>query len=754
MAMAFATGSFRPSDPGNLAPKRSHQRSETYQLRENKTAAIDEHDGGSSRGSFDEEKTSTLDRASDTSSSPEKSLSLFSESGAARTTQDDVNRTRELIRAAEGTKKHLLNPTSQWMKSFDVASTCALVFTAVITPVEVAFFLSEDGTGTPSSPLFWANRVVDLIFVTEMVQTFFLPFKDSNDGNRWVRRHRDIVRHYLRGWFVVDLVSLLPYGLLGRALESSQVEQLQGIRVIRLLRLLKLTRMARLSRIAAVFEKWEMEVAVPYAKLALIKYASTVLLAMHWFACLWGLAAETQALGDDADDADDEGGGAREPTFTWVAALEGSKLGADGVTPVMKFNSPGRKYLAALYYALYTITSVGYGDIAPQTELEYAINVTIIFLGALIWAYTIGSFCATLSSMDQHTVATRHTLDELNYFMEDNNLPLPLRARLRRYVHMCKMLRRNQAQKALLSSLSPTLSNEVVDHCYRSWIAKVWYLNLPGISNDFIQRVANALGAELFAPMELIETHDTLYIITCGLAMRNGQLIRKGDVWNEDFLLPFASSEEALQRARCVTAAFSYIEVLALSHEAFFQELHEFPHEAKIIKKASRWYGAKRAIVQWALDTLREENDKKKQKFALDCHNSGQKILNTMQRRTAMSRMLSQRAMSTRSLNAAISNAASVGVGRVAPLNASNGSSSPHRLKTGSQDHPHHPAEAHSNTGSGGRVTAAQVEEIVGRAEARLREQMREETQNAVKEILAALPGAAVTPAAGSGQAD
>ena len=48
--------------------------------------------------------------------------------------------------------------------------------------------------------------------------------------------------------------------------------------------------------------------------------------------------------------------------------------------------------------------------------------------------------------------------------------------------------------------------------------------------------------------------------------------------------------------ARCVTAAFSYIEVLALSHEAFFEELHEFPNEAKIIKKASRWYGAKRAI--------------------------------------------------------------------------------------------------------------------------------------------------------------
>ena len=107
-----------------------------------------------------------------------------------------------------------------------------------------------------------------------------------------------------------------------------------------------------------------------------------------------------------------------------------------------------------------------------------------------------------------------------------------------------------------------------------------------------------------------------------------------------------------------------------------------------------------------------------------------------------MSRMLSQRAMSTRSLNAAITHAAS---GRPSALEEAQ---SPHRLKTGSYDHPHRHSERHS-------LTTRQVEEIVGRAEARICEQMREETRNAVKEILAALPlAAAATPAGGGGQTD
>ena len=129
-------------------------------------------------------------------------------------------------------------------------------------------------------------------------------------------------------------------------------------------------------------------------ELSLVKYAITVLLAMHWCGCVWGLVAETQRLdamssadadadadaaaaggggGGGAGDDDDAGGDEGDEgvgVWTWLAALEGGKTGADGVSPAMRFDTPGSKYMASLYFSLYTITSVGYGDIAPQTQVR------------------------------------------------------------------------------------------------------------------------------------------------------------------------------------------------------------------------------------------------------------------------------------------------------------------------------------------------------------------------------------------------
>ena len=214
---------------------------------------------------------------------------------------EDVARTRAVLRKFAEAAPFLLSPTSIYMKYFDVASSFALVFTALVTPAEVAFL-----PGTDSGPLFWCNREVDLVFIADMVQTFCLPYYDQLDGNRLVREHRKIVKHYLRGWFPLDLISLFPFGLLGQLARSSSLQTLQGIRVIRLLRLMKLTRLARLGRIATLFERWEMEIAVPYAKVALCKYLVTVLLTIHWCSCAWGLAAETQQVESDDDGTGDD----------------------------------------------------------------------------------------------------------------------------------------------------------------------------------------------------------------------------------------------------------------------------------------------------------------------------------------------------------------------------------------------------------------------------------------------------------------
>jgi hypothetical protein len=59
----------------------------------------------------------------------------------------------------------------------DMVSTLALVYTAGVTPVEIAFFPS-DSPGWQMSEAewvwFWINRAIDLIFVVDIILQFFV----------------------------------------------------------------------------------------------------------------------------------------------------------------------------------------------------------------------------------------------------------------------------------------------------------------------------------------------------------------------------------------------------------------------------------------------------------------------------------------------------------------------------------------------------------------------------------------------------
>ena len=101
----------------------------------------------------------------------------------------------------------------------------------------------------------------------------------------WVFDKRRIVRHYLRFWFWIDLLSVLPIWILAFALpdtaeeaaaslgdgagglgETASAEELLGtIRIVRLLRLLKIMRVLKASRI---FKRFEANMEITYASLA------------------------------------------------------------------------------------------------------------------------------------------------------------------------------------------------------------------------------------------------------------------------------------------------------------------------------------------------------------------------------------------------------------------------------------------------------------------------------------------------------
>ena len=110
---------------------------------------------------------------------------------------------------------------------------------------------------------------------------FFLAYPDESrsGGRRLVKNFRKIRRRYLLGWFSIDLVSVVPFDLLGLFFHSEILSRLKLIRVLRLLRLLKLARVLRASRI---FRRMEANISMSYSTQGLIQFSVMLLVMGHW----------------------------------------------------------------------------------------------------------------------------------------------------------------------------------------------------------------------------------------------------------------------------------------------------------------------------------------------------------------------------------------------------------------------------------------------------------------------------------------
>jgi potassium voltage-gated channel Eag-related subfamily H protein 5 len=53
-------------------------------------------------------------------------------------------------------------------------------------------------------------------------------------------------------------------------------------------------------------------------------------------------------------------------------------------------------YEAALYWAVQTMTTIGYGDVSPQTKIERLIGVVFLLIASFVFAYTMNSIGAAL----------------------------------------------------------------------------------------------------------------------------------------------------------------------------------------------------------------------------------------------------------------------------------------------------------------------------------------------------------------------
>eukprot|EP00930_Biecheleria_cincta_P046272 TRINITY_DN31907_c0_g1_i1.p1 TRINITY_DN31907_c0_g1~~TRINITY_DN31907_c0_g1_i1.p1 ORF type:complete len:724 (+),score=143.42 TRINITY_DN31907_c0_g1_i1:25-2172(+) len=459
---------------------------------------------------------------------------------------------------------YVMHPHSQKVQAWNIFLCSFLLLEVIYLPVETAFHATLDD---------WLKQTMDMftmvIFSCDLVLQFFLQ-SPSPTGEYWLFDHQKIVVAYLKGNFFIDLLSILPLAKL-----YTLIYEVPTNYVALVLHLLTMVKLLRLNRLYRIYHRYQFRMTMSSYTRAIIGSASIVALFLHLSACLWCIL------------------GVYQPDVSWLETL--MQLKPEDTAGFMthgKVNNLGM-YVMALYFSLYTLTGIGYGDVVPQTMPEYVLCVAFMLFGAFLWGAVLGEIVNVLQTASLDEVAFQRDMDTLLDMCKHHGVKQELTRNLQAYLRQSRSVMHSTfLQEKIMTKMNPELAMQLNYALNSRWIGNVWWLKFAA-RTIFVVKVTIALDSVLYCPEERIGHRDRLYIVVRGICIHGARVLTKESVWGEDMLL----MQDYLRKCS-QTVAMSYLHTTFLTREALMAVAETFPEEQLQLRKHYRILCLMRGI-QW-----------------------------------------------------------------------------------------------------------------------------------------------------------
>lgn len=394
---------------------------------------------------------------------------------------------------------------------------------------------------------------------------------------------RNVFVRYLSGWFTVDLFATVPWDCIVRAASP-------GIRPVyfRLLRLLAVLRLFKTpSLINQLVEHRTWSIHSQYISFS--KFTTYVLYVAHIMASLFFLwpsifVAECSLVSNSGGTDDSAGEVECTPLGSWrdvhgVWLKDEHELGKE----------PNEQYTHALYWAVTTITSIGYGDITPELESEIAFVIAAELFGMAFFALLVNQVTRLNDVMDHAVRETRNEKNDVVQYMTQNHLTGEFRERVVSFMNFRATSSSRRAfddDDPRFQTLSPALRGELRQLVFRPILKKIKIFAGNDVPLQFIDALAQEIHAGPFSPKDDIVSlgaygHSLCIVLTGQVVIKNNdknlRLVVADD--NEPFFgMSAALDEKTFIKAQSVFQTFtaealSYCDIARIEHDAFAMAL-------------------------------------------------------------------------------------------------------------------------------------------------------------------------------------
>uniref|UniRef100_A0A3Q3L5W7 Potassium voltage-gated channel, subfamily H (eag-related), member 5b n=1 Tax=Labrus bergylta TaxID=56723 RepID=A0A3Q3L5W7_9LABR len=453
---------------------------------------------------------------------------------------------------APKTPPHIILHYCTFKTTWDWVILILTFYTAIMVPYNVSF-------KTKQNNIVWLvlDSVVDVIFLVDIVLNFHTTF--VGPGGEVISDPKLIRMNYLKTWFVIDLLSCLPYDIIN-AFENVD----EGISS--LFSSLKVVRLLRLGRVARKLDHY-----LEYGAAVLVLLVCVFGLVAHWLACIWYSIGDYEVI-DEATNT------IKMDSWLYQLAINiGSPYRYNASGSGQWEGGPGKDslYITSLYFTMTSLTTIGFGNIAPSTDGEKIFSVAMMMVGSLLYATIFGNVTTIFQQMYANTNRYHEMLNNVRDFLKLYQVPKGLSERVMDYIVSTWSMSKGIDTEKVLSICPKDMRADICVHLNRKVFNEHPAFRLA--SDGCLRSLAVEFQTTHCAPGDLIyhagESVDTLCFVVSGSleVIQDDEVIAilgKGDVFGDVFW-----KETTLAHATANVRALTYCDLHVIKREALLKVL-------------------------------------------------------------------------------------------------------------------------------------------------------------------------------------